>query len=188
MNDAPTTGTAHQQFLSTHQVAIEVRMHGDEEAPGHPTLIGWVIPKIDDPKEALEQRQKLLRVVFGNGESGAEMAFYRPDGSAVVDLHQDEGDKDAPEDDIINGPLNEAWSGTKDSGFMEAIHGSIGNTVRVMIAAGAMAGMNGDDPQNVYDELARMASTWGEDRPHAIVTRNKAGEVNATTLEEEETP
>lgn len=184
MNDQPTTGTSTQQFLMTHQLALEVRMHGDEQAPGKTTLIGWVIPKLDNARDALPARKMLARIVFGDENGGAEMTFYRPDGTLVVDLSQDRGDEEAPDDPQINRPLNEAWAGDPDAGFMEAVHDSMTRTVRVMIAAKALASLRGEDEQQVFEQLSRMGGAAFGDHTPADVFQAPPSE----TIEQEETP
>lgn len=142
--------TTHHKFFDDYTIAMHV-LTKDADHGGYPSIEVKVIPRdADNPKDSMERGRKLIFTAFGGGP----FQFFNPDGSLYVQLSE------APtDDDTINGDLNEAWTGARDSGLMELTHEALSNTVMSLIAAKALAGASGGSASDVFNRL--MSATKG---------------------------
>ena len=111
---------------------------------GRPTITGFVVEEGKEDRKLLELR---LRV-----EQGPQVTMYGPDGSQV-----DVGDiGEVEHDSEVDHPMNLAWTGDENSGFMDMIKIPLFELgLRVLAADTAAKMMPGLNAQEVFHDMSR---------------------------------
>lgn len=150
MNDTPTT---QHSFLDDYTIGMVVVMR-DKDNGGRPSLSVMVVPReTHGHAEAVKVGRPLMEMLFNEGTPNT-MRFYNPDGSIYLESGPDSGSLGKVDNDI-NGDLNEAWTGDRNSPLMDGTQDAVTRTVMTMIASSALAGASDGKAQDVFEQLMR---------------------------------
>lgn len=114
------------------------------------------------PEGATTESPNLDYPVVRLGAASGDVVFLGPDGSTIATIAENERSNAKVKDSDINDPMNEAWSGSKDSTFMAAVQQTMAGQVQLLSTAASLARASGKDVRQLIHLLSRQAAGDGE--------------------------
>lgn len=136
------------QFFKDFAFAAKVVMR--DKTTNLPRIIGYIVPRdgaLNEAQPDLAGARVLLQMDFGADTTKPGLTFYNPDGTIFAQPDEVE------HDDIINKPMDLAWTGDEHSGMMKQTAKALLGCATAVVFASEIAEMTGVDPQVALDSL-----------------------------------
>lgn len=133
---------ATHPWFSQHRMMLEVDFNRPT-ARGHLSISAWIVPATEPVARTTihsPEKRKLMEVTFVNGpdDEHGNMTFYNPDGS-VYGQYGMAPDDPEPDDTVLNGDLNLAWTGDASAPLLQRTGMRVVQTAQTVLLAHEIA-------------------------------------------------